>query len=288
MTEEPERVDALGCGRQLRRTREKLGLSVDDVAGELRLSSFQIQALEEDDWSQLPGTTYARGYLRSYSRLLGLDADQLLAGASTQEIELTRGEPEIEAREPAEARETQADEPAPEAARGSSRGWVGVLVVAAVIAAGYWQYRQGWELLPGAGPGDAARHDEVAEREAEHDAAAQEANEQAATGSAATTSGAAEDDETGDSAPPTPTVPHKAVFQFNDRSWIDVRDARGERLLYRKFSPGRRVEIEGQPPFRVFLGNARAVQVEYMGDIVTPDTASGRLYARFVLGASSG
>jgi cytoskeleton protein RodZ len=94
--------------------------------------------------------------------------------------------------------------------------------------------------------------------------------------------------ESGVETAPTPTSPRKAVFQFKQRSWVDVRDASGKRLLQRSFPPGRRVEIEGEPPFRVFLGRASAVQVEYMGEIVQHDTNSGRLYARFELGVPSG
>jgi cytoskeleton protein RodZ len=85
-----------------------------------------------------------------------------------------------------------------------------------------------------------------------------------------------------------PTVPTKVVFQFDQASWIEVRDVKGKRLLYRSFQAGRRIEVDGQPPFHVFLGNARGVKVEYLGQVSTRDAASGRLYTRFVLGASSG
>lgn len=267
MTEQQESADALGCGRQLRRTREKLALSVNDVAGELRLTGFQIRALEEDDWSQLPGDTYARGYLRSYARLLGLDADQLLAGASTQEIELSRKEPEIAL--PGDAPAPAAEDAAARRTGRPARGWLGMLLVAVVIAAGYWQYRGGWPLvLDGAGP-QAGEHEQAA--------AADE------PGGPEMVADAAADD-----APPMPTSPDRAVFEFNGRSWIEVRDAAGQRLVYRAFPPGRRVEVQGEPPFRIYLGNAGAVRVEYMGDAVAPDTGSGRLYARFVLGSGSG
>lgn len=273
--EKPEDPVVMGCGRQLRRTREKLGLSLDDVAGELRLSSFQIQALEDDDWSQLPGTTYARGYLRSYARLIGLDADQLMTGASTQEIEISRREPEIPVRKSA-APEADGDEPAAESSGGSGWRWVAVLGVAAVIAMGFWQYRETGRLAPGTTETEEAGMAESSDGSLSEEIAREEAERSAATQVAA-----------GESAP-MPTVPGKAVFQFEDRSWIEVRDASGERLVYRDIPPGRRIEVEGQPPFRVYLGNASAVQVEYMGNVVTPGTESGRLYARFVLGAPSG
>lgn len=289
MTEEENKPDeepgAQECGRQLRRTREKLGLSLDDVAAELRLGTFQIQALEDDDWTKLPGTTYARGYLRSYARLLGLDADQLMAGASTQEIEITRTEPEIKVRKPAAPE--PGEEPEPEAESevpGPSRArtWIGAaaLAVLVVLGAAYWQHRDGATLLPGVtGPGSTAQQDPVVDEEM-NVAPPEPVLEPA--------DAAAYFEELDEGPPPMPTVPDKAVFEFTGDSWIDVRDAGGERLLYRDFPAGRRVEVEGRPPFRVYLGNAEAVQVEYMGDVVEPDTGSGRMYARFVLGAPAG
>lgn len=275
-----EEAAAQECGRQLRRTREKLGLSLDDVAAELRLGTFQIQALEDDDWTKLPGTTYARGYLKSYARLLGLDADQLMAGASTQEIEITRKEPEIEARKPAAPEPDE--EPEPAAGPSRARTWIGAgaLGVLVLLAAAYWQNREGGDLLPDVtGSGETAQHDPAVD---------EEMNMAPPEPEPETTAAATYYEEMDEGPPPMPTEPDKAVFEFAGDSWIDVRDASGDRLLYRDFPAGRRIEVEGRPPFRVYLGNANAVQVEYMGDVVEPDTGSERMYARFVLGAPSG
>lgn len=263
MTDEQDTSGVQGFGRSLRRTREQLGLSVEDIASELRLSNFQIRALEADDWDQLPGMTYARGYLRSYARLLGLDVDQLLAGATTQEIEISRTEPKIGARKSSDARSA-------EAAGGFPWGRVSAVVLLGVLAAAYWQYRQSGSPLPGTGGAETAATESAAGTQSEP------------AGSGAGSATGASD------VPSMSTAPQRVVFQFTQESWIDVRDARGERLLYRSFKPGRRIEVEGRPPFSVFLGNARAVEVEYMGDTVTPDAMSGRLYARFVLGSPSG
>ena len=65
-------------GAILKDAREKLGLTADDVATELRLSTSQINALENDDYSELPGPTYVRGYLRSYARLVKIDEESVL------------------------------------------------------------------------------------------------------------------------------------------------------------------------------------------------------------------
>lgn len=319
--EEQAPAAAPECGRLLKRTREKLGLSIEDVSAELHLSAFQIRALEEDDWDKLPGTTYARGYLKSYARMLGLDAEQLLAGASTQEIEITRAEPEIETRpekkkdvrekkQPRATTETrekqkepeEAEERGPEAQPRRSRApLIAALGVCALLVVA-WQYRGELQTLtdPGGGEnapaGSAAEGTEIAtERDAGLDDP-QHAGDVAAVpplpdeGLDAT--GAIVADDTDGAAmmeqPVTPTEPGRVVFQFDESSWIDVRDSLDERLLYRSYQQGRRIEVEGQPPFRIYLGNARGVQVEYLGETIAPDASSGRLYARFVLGAPSG
>ena len=72
-------------GAALRQAREKYGLSIDDVAGELNLSAAQIRALEDNRFEDLPGKTYVQGYLRSYARLLNSDEDDILLNLDQQE-----------------------------------------------------------------------------------------------------------------------------------------------------------------------------------------------------------
>ncbi len=67
-----------GPGRLLHQARKDLRLAPEDVAQILHLSSKQIIALEQDDYKNLPGPTYIRGYLRSYAQLLGLSAEKVL------------------------------------------------------------------------------------------------------------------------------------------------------------------------------------------------------------------
>lgn len=55
--------------------REEYGWSVKEVAGALRLSMKTVEAIEQDDYQQLPGKTYVMGYWHSYSQLLGISID---------------------------------------------------------------------------------------------------------------------------------------------------------------------------------------------------------------------
>ncbi len=66
-------------GGELRAAREARGMSLTAVQQELHIRERYLEALEQDDWEQFPGIVYARGFLRSYARYLGLDADDLLA-----------------------------------------------------------------------------------------------------------------------------------------------------------------------------------------------------------------
>ncbi len=66
-------------GQALALARERLGMSVEDVAIRLHLSARQVRALEADDASALPGAMFVRGFIRNYAKLLGLDAEPLLA-----------------------------------------------------------------------------------------------------------------------------------------------------------------------------------------------------------------
>jgi cytoskeleton protein RodZ len=53
-------------------------LSREEVAQRLHLAPRQIVALENDDYGNLPGPTYVRGYLRSYAELVGLPPQRVL------------------------------------------------------------------------------------------------------------------------------------------------------------------------------------------------------------------
>ncbi len=74
------------------------------------------------------------------------------------------------------------------------------------------------------------------------------------------------------------------ILSFDGTSWVDVRDANNQRLLYQSMTEGRTVTLEGSPPFRIFLGNAKAVRIRYDGRPIDVAAHQTGLYARFVLG----
>ncbi len=72
-------AQATSLGSMLREGRERLGLSVSDVAGQIKFAPRQIEALEAEDFRSLPEAAFLRGFVRSYAKILRLDADTLLA-----------------------------------------------------------------------------------------------------------------------------------------------------------------------------------------------------------------
>lgn len=66
-------------GAALARVRVARGLDIADVAAHLRIREMFLVALEEENLEQLPGNTYAIGFVRSYANLLGVNGEQAVA-----------------------------------------------------------------------------------------------------------------------------------------------------------------------------------------------------------------
>jgi len=70
-----------GAGAALRQAREAAGMSIEQVASQLRMTVRAVANLEADDWSSLGAPVFVRGQLRSYARLLGVDIEPYIEQA---------------------------------------------------------------------------------------------------------------------------------------------------------------------------------------------------------------
>lgn len=77
---DPEVIAVTGenPGETLRRAREDKGWSQADVALKLNLTVQALAHLESGAFAKLPGNTFARGYIRAYAKLLGIDQEPLV------------------------------------------------------------------------------------------------------------------------------------------------------------------------------------------------------------------
>lgn len=67
-----------GIGDALRSTRERRGLSIDQVAQDTRISPRFLEALEAEQFDELPAPVYVRGFIRSYANYLKIEPQPLL------------------------------------------------------------------------------------------------------------------------------------------------------------------------------------------------------------------
>ena len=72
-------IDTLTAGNILQQERQRLGLNEREVADQLHITTHYVKALESNSYEKLPGAVFAKGYLKSYALLLGLDVEDLIS-----------------------------------------------------------------------------------------------------------------------------------------------------------------------------------------------------------------
>jgi cytoskeleton protein RodZ len=81
---EPEQLDEQQIeaepspvGERLREAREKMKLSLDDVAAQTRIPLRHLSSIETGDWENLPAPTYTIGFAKNYAAAVGLDRTEI-------------------------------------------------------------------------------------------------------------------------------------------------------------------------------------------------------------------
>lgn len=143
MTEVEGAEDALvveRVGDRLRAARNSVGLDLSDIATKTRIPQRHLAAIETGDYSALPSTTYAVGFVKAYARAVGADEVSL---AKSLRVELGQ-EPEH--------RYVQQDDDIADPARVPPRwlAWTAALIVLLIVG-GYGLWRSG-ALDGGASP----------------------------------------------------------------------------------------------------------------------------------------
>jgi cytoskeleton protein RodZ len=64
---------------QLRRAREKAGLSLEDLFQRTKIQLHLLEAMERGDFASVPGGLFVRGFLRAYAKEVRLDPETLVA-----------------------------------------------------------------------------------------------------------------------------------------------------------------------------------------------------------------
>ena len=68
----------IGIGQILRNGREERGISYAQISEKIRVRPYILEALENEDWDQLPPRIIVKGFISSYARALGLDGEEIV------------------------------------------------------------------------------------------------------------------------------------------------------------------------------------------------------------------
>ncbi|WP_137009393.1 RodZ domain-containing protein [Aquitalea aquatilis] len=284
----------LGVGAALKAAREQAGMSLGEVAERLKLSVRQLDAIEKDDFQQLPGATFVRGFVRNYARFLKVDSEPLMAqleehfpSAVNDVVNLVKHDPSSE---PASMAETLARVSSPAGRSGKTGKWLLWLVLAAAVAGGaVWLAglqgksapvadqalqpmltQQAASALAASAPVSASAA-VVAEPATTPATASQAVVQPTTIASPVVTASAATAVSTGKtpaSAAAADSASGHIQLNAQQAAWVSVIDATGKKLQFGILEAGSSKELSGTPPFQLKIGNAAQVQLSFNGQPV--------------------
>ncbi|WP_438288466.1 cytoskeleton protein RodZ [Edwardsiella tarda] len=310
----------MSTGERLRQGRERLGLTQQQVAERLCLKLSTIRDIEEDKAPDGLVSTFVRGYIRAYAKLVQIPEQEIA--------------PLLAKQAPVRAVKMAPMQSFSLGKRRKKREgwlmtftWLVIFVVIGITGSWWWQNHkaQQQDIVEMADESSAqlAKQQQAqpvdlsasAASAADDAAASTASSSQPATPSAPTSSDSAAPAAQGESTPPavnaangsaqaTPApsattapgavvVPSQAdvtplstalptaaasvaagseaastqplVMHFNDKCWLEVRDASGK-ILFSGLQPaGAKLELSGKAPYRLKIGAPAAVQIQYLG-----------------------
>ena len=253
-----------GVGSILSAARQRQGLSVADVARQLKLGVRQIEALEADDYKSLPRITFVRGFIRNYAKLLQIDAEPLLK--PTEHLLPT---PQIPEAEPGVA-----EIPSVSNKNNLWRSYAAFALFASlgVMFLVYEWYRE--QSVPRTKPVSAAVKPQksktpVAQFTPKPASPANPANTASPANQASTSGPVVPGDtplpeQTGEARPVVQQIRSSEIrLEFDEESWVGITDKNGKTIFAQVNPAGSTQTVRGYPPFLLVAGNAAGVRLTY-------------------------
>jgi cytoskeleton protein RodZ len=258
--EEESETEGAGplCGERLAEARREQQITVLEVAKELHLDEPKVRALERNEFEVLGAPVFAKGHLRKYAHLVGVDEDDVFADYYS----MTRAEsmpPFVTHRKKIRYEMS----PGP---------WIAVISVIVVAAAAYWwialrdtsapaALSQPEQSQPDQSQPEVLQPQQLQPEQLQPDELGPEENEP-------TVDAVAEpEEEIVDVATPADDVPQpppdqlRLSLNFSGDCWTEISDADGRRLFYNMGRNGQTVELSGKAPISALFGNADNVEV---------------------------
>ncbi|MGI9320651.1 MAG: RodZ domain-containing protein [Thiogranum sp.] len=299
-TDQERQLGLASVGATLAAAREEQQRSLDSVAADLHLQPAVVGAIERGDEAKLPASTFLRGYVRSYARLLGLDDTSLIAQL-----------PLLNEYRPAPLKRVGIRRSGVSLPRGKWLLWSLLLAALAVMiiygvpaVERLWSQRSSEPVsdqlqLPLAGTEESEASPEPAESvlltardelplgedpvieaevpetdqsgvgEALVDQSDSDEEKQSEPTQALEVEAEVDKEKSSESHKAAPQVAGPAVIQmrFLEDSWVEM-EANGRKLVVGTQPAGSERTIRAEPPIKILLGNAPGVEITYRGEAV--------------------
>lgn len=262
-----------GLGARLKATREEKGLSLDTVADELRILKRHLEAIERNDYDNLPQAAFTRGFIGNYAKFLKLDVHSVLA-----EYDATL--PDEKKNHDTSFSESASLKPMGKLSRNDSRtskssaGLLRLTMILGLLALAVFAFfyftkqnndaltsgnaEQTTSVLDDMMAQDSANQDGANQDDAGQVSANQDGGEQAAAGESANDAQAAQNAQTVVADPNAPNA--ELVFWVMNDTAIKITDQKGKVVMDGNYSRGEH-RATGQPPFQLNIGNASRVRL---------------------------
>lgn len=298
-------------GERLSQARQARKITVGEVATELRLTKRIIELIENEQWGELHGRAYARGYFSNYVRFLGLPEDELLAAFN---IEYRADEPSLLSVGTRHQIETS----------DKKLMWLPSLLFITVVVISWFVYQQiqnkaedditslhantfaeGTNSVEdtsknyGVTQQDTIELEQLASTDTELSINSEQLNDSSsdnsgieinhevdATGLEGIDQGASNNDLIPEDS--TVLLAHSALdLRFSGDCWVEVKDADNKVLLKKLMVKDDSIVLRGRAPLTVMLGRASAAQVRFNDELFDPSASTQKGVARFILGEKS-
>ena len=265
--EEAKAVEPEGprAGELLAEARREQQISVHEIAKELHLDEAKVRGLERNEFELLGAPVFAKGHLRKYAELVGVDPDDVLEDY----YKLTRQDtlpPVVVARR----RMRQEISPGP---------WIAAIVVIIVAAAAYYWFAvyTVQQPAPVTQPQAEPLQQGAAAADSEVETPAPRATQPEPEPVIA-------EPEPEIAEPPAADGEVVLSLAFSGDCWTEVSDATGRRLFFEMGRAGNAVTVSGIAPFAVLFGNVDSVTVQVDGnDYPVSSTNPGSRMARLTI-----
>jgi cytoskeleton protein RodZ len=238
-------------GQQLASARAACGLSVADIARQLKLSSAQVEAIEAEQYDRLPGAVFVRGFIRNYARLVKLAPEPLLASAGHESM------PPVQTKENTPP---SAEIPFP---TGREIKWHRYAIVFAVLATPILIYEFSRDDAPQVTvkPRQVTLPEPQVTPEAKQGASQAVAPQDVSRPTASVAPARPPEKAAQPAAAKAKRGERVVKLVFEKESWVEIRDGGGRRILYQLNPAGSEQAVSGAPPLSLIVGNAAGVRV---------------------------